>query len=37
VYLARNAYDGYTFDNKDGGFNVIGANGFETLNPTPAR
>jgi hypothetical protein len=25
VYLARNAYDGFTSDNNDGGFNVIGA------------
>jgi hypothetical protein len=33
VYLARNAYDGFTFDNKDGGFNVIGGNGFEPLKP----
>jgi hypothetical protein len=33
VYLARNAYDGFGFDNKDGGFNVIGANGFEKLKP----
>jgi hypothetical protein len=31
VYLARNAYDGFSTDNKDGGFNVIGANGFEAL------
>jgi hypothetical protein len=31
IYLARNAYDGFTKDNKDGGFNVIGANGFERL------
>lgn len=31
VYLARNAYDGFRFDNKDGGFNVIGANGFGKL------
>jgi hypothetical protein len=37
VYLARNAYDGFTFDNKDGGFNVIGANGFETLRPGPSK
>ena len=29
IYLAQNAYDGFTKDNKDGGFNVIGANGFE--------
>jgi hypothetical protein len=33
IYLARNAYDGFTFENKDGGFNVIGANGFEALTP----
>jgi len=31
VYLARNAYDGFSRDNTDGGFNVIGANGFERL------
>lgn len=31
IYLARNAYDGFTKDNNDGGFNVIGANGFERL------
>jgi hypothetical protein len=31
VYLARNAYDGFSMDNKDGGFNVIGANGFQTF------
>jgi hypothetical protein len=37
VYLARNAYDGFTFDNKDGGFNVIGANGFEKMEGKPAR
>ncbi len=30
-YLARNAYDGFSQDNQDGGFNVIGANGFEAL------
>ena len=30
VYLARNAYDGFG-ENRDGGFNVIGANGFEKL------
>lgn len=29
VYLARNVYDGFTKDNTDGGYNVIGANGFE--------
>ena len=31
IYLARNAYDGFTKKNNDGGFNVIGANGFEQL------
>ena len=31
IYLAKNAYDGFGNDNKDGGFNVIGANGFEAL------
>jgi hypothetical protein len=29
IYLAQNAYDGFTKENSDGGFNVIGANGFE--------
>lgn len=31
VYLARNAYDGFGSENKDGGYNVIGANGFEDM------
>lgn len=31
LYLARNAYDGFDPDNRDGGYNVIGANGFEAL------
>jgi hypothetical protein len=31
IYLSRNAYDGFSRDNQDGGFNVIGANGFEQL------
>ncbi|KAF0244489.1 MAG: hypothetical protein FD180_2450 [Planctomycetota bacterium] len=31
IYLARNAYDGFSDENKDGGFNVIGANGFEAI------
>lgn len=35
LYLAQNAYDGFTRNNTDGGFNVIGANGFERL-PEPA-
>jgi hypothetical protein len=30
VYMARNAYDGFGNTN-DGGFNVIGANGFEPV------
>lgn len=33
IYLAKNVYDGFTQDNKDGGFNVIGANGFEKVKP----
>ena len=37
IYLARNAYDGFTFDNHDGGFNVIGANGFEPLKPAAGK
>lgn len=37
VYLARNAYDGFNLNNKDGGFNVIGANGFEKLKPVPTK
>jgi hypothetical protein len=39
LYLAKNAYDGFSYENKDGGFNVIGANGFEALpaaTPPPA-
>ena len=35
IYLAKNAYDGFDPNNKDGGFNVIGANGFEALPPEP--
>jgi hypothetical protein len=31
IYLAQNAYDGFGYGNNDGGFNVIGANGFERL------
>jgi hypothetical protein len=30
IYLSRNAYDGFG-ETKDGGLNVIGANGFEAL------
>ena len=36
VYLARNAYDGFG-NTADGGFNVIGANGFEALKPTAGK
>ena len=32
VYLAKNAYDGFGNTN-DGGFNVIGGNGFEKVKP----
>lgn len=31
IHLARNAHDGFTDENDDGGLNVIGANGFERL------
>jgi acyl-CoA thioesterase FadM len=31
IYLARNAYDGFTNENNDGGFNVIYSNCFEKL------
>lgn len=31
IYLACRAYDGFTRENLDGGYNVIGANGFERL------
>jgi hypothetical protein len=37
IYLARNSYDGFTVDNKDGGFNVIGPNGFEQLLPATGK
>lgn len=37
IYLARNAYDGFSRDNMDGGFNVIGANGFEKLTTKPSK
>src|SRR4051794_17707056 len=33
IYLARDAYDGFGSDSQDGGFNVIGANGFEVVEP----
>lgn len=37
MYLAQNANDGFTDANRDGGFNVIGANGFEVpLPPAPS-
>jgi hypothetical protein len=32
VYLVRNGYDGFS-SQMDGGFNVIGANGFEKMRP----
>ncbi len=37
IYLARNAYDGFTRGNNDGGFNVIGANGFEKLQEDSSK
>ncbi|MGB0596531.1 MAG: hypothetical protein ACPGLY_07580 [Rubripirellula sp.] len=37
VYLAQNAYDGFTRTNEDGGFNVIGANGFEKIEVKPNK
>ena len=37
VYVARNAYDGFSFENKDGGFNVIGCDGFEILKKAEAE
>ena len=30
---AKNDYDGFTFEDKDGGFNVLGDNGFKKLTP----
>jgi hypothetical protein len=36
VYLARNAYDGFGHTN-DGGFNVIGANGFEAVKSAAGK
>ena len=37
IYLARNRYDGFTKNNQDGGYNVIGANGFEALAKVPGK
>ena len=37
VYVARNAYDGFSFENKDGGFNVIGCDGFEVLKKAETK
>lgn len=31
IYLAQNAYDGFGTTNEDGGYSVLGANGFERL------
>jgi hypothetical protein len=36
IYAARNAYDGFG-DNMDGGFNVIGTNGFEAIKDAGAK
>ena len=35
--LAANAYDGFKFNNKDGGLNVIGGDGFEVLKNANAK
>lgn len=35
IYAARNAYDGFGHT-KDGGLNVIGANGFEAIEEKPS-
>jgi hypothetical protein len=37
IYLARNSYDGFSHQNHDGGFNVIGANGFQKLAGSSPR
>lgn len=37
VYLAKNAYDGFSTNNEDGGFNVIGREGWEPLKSRPAK
>jgi hypothetical protein len=37
VYLARGAYDGFGAGSQDGGFDVLGANGFEKLTADPGR
>ena len=31
IYLAKDAYNGFGPGDKDGGFDVVGANGFERL------
>jgi hypothetical protein len=36
LYLARNSSDAFG-ENKDGGFNVIGPNGFQKLKPGPGK
>ena len=33
--MTTHEYDGFTFDNKDGGYNVIGADGWEVLEKAP--
>ncbi len=35
IYLARNSRDGASRENNDGGFNVLGMDGFEILEPQP--
>ena len=37
LYLARNAYDGFGTERHDGGYDVIGVNGIQTLTPAQVR
>ena len=37
AYLARNAYDGFGTERHDGGYDVIGVNGWQTLTPAEVR
>lgn len=37
AYLARNAYDGFGSERHDGGYEVIGVNGFQILTPAEVR
>lgn len=37
AYLARNAYDGFGTERHDGGYEVIGVNGFQVMTPAEVR